>query len=85
MVIKKTKASDPVEIGICAACGHPIFSNEDYYISEGEMIHAEGVGASAKVPGMARWINMSCLFLHLQREHMEDEAAELFGIERKRA
>lgn len=78
----RSEAGDPVVIGTCAACGHPIYSNEDYYISNDEMIHAEGVGASAKVPGMARWIKMSCLFLHLQQDGMEDEAAKLFGIEK---
>ena len=82
MRVNKPDNGDPVVIGTCAACGHPIYSNEDYYLSDGEMIHAEGVGASAKVPGQARWIKLSCLFLHLNEESMEDEAAKLFGIER---
>ncbi len=77
--------NDPYVIGTCAACGHPVYSNEDYYISEGEMIHAQGVGAIAKTVESGKSIYMSCLFLHLQREQMEDEAAQLFGIERVKA
>lgn len=84
MRIVKSKSGDPVVIGRCAACGHPIFSNEDYYISEGEMIHAKGVGAIAKVAASNRTVYISCLFLHLQQEQLEDEAAEMFGIELKR-
>ena len=82
MVFKKTDSGDPIIIGTCAACGHPIYSNEDYFLSNDEMIHAEGVGAIAKTADTGKTIYMSCLFLHLQQEHMEDETVELFGIER---
>ena len=77
-----SESGDPYVIGTCAACGHPIYSNDDYYISNGEMIHARGVGAIAKTVESGKTIYMSCLFLHLQQDNMEDEAAELFGIER---
>ena len=81
----RNDSADPVMIGTCAACGHPIYSNEDYYLSDGEMIHARGVGAIAKTVETGKTIYMSCLFLHLQQDRMEDEAAKLFGIERVRA
>ena len=74
--------NDPVVIGYCAACGHPIFSNEDYYTAGDDMIHAEGVGARAKIIGTETNINVSCLLLMLQQDGMEDETAKLFGIER---
>ena len=66
----RNDGGDPYEIGRCAGCGHAIMSDDDYFISGEDMIHAEGVGAVAKVPGKAKAINMSCLFLYLQREHM---------------
>lgn len=75
-------SGDPVVIGTCAACGHPVFSNEDYYESDGEMIHAEGVGANAKIVGTETSVPISCLFLYLQKDGMNDEAAKLFGIEK---
>lgn len=81
----KTQSNDPIEIGICAGCGHPIYSNENYWLDGDNMIHADGVGASAKVPGQARWIKLSCLFLHLNEESMEDEVADAMKIERKTA
>lgn len=73
-------ANDPVVIGYCAACGHPVYSNDDYYISGDEMIHASGVGAIARTVETGKSIYMSCLFLHLQQELMEEETAKLFGI-----
>ena len=77
----RSENGDPHVIGTCAACGHPIFSNEDYFISDDEMIHARGVGAIAKTVESGKTIYMSCLFLHLQQNNMEHEAAKLFGIE----
>ncbi len=77
-----SESGDPHVIGTCAACGHPIYSNEDYYISCGEMIHARGVGAIAKTVETGKTIYMSCLFLRLQQDSMEDEAAAMFGMER---
>lgn len=77
--------SDPVVIGTCAACGYPIYSNEEYFVSNDEMIHAEGVGANAKIVGTETSVPISCLFLYLQQDGMEEEAAHLFGIERVKA
>lgn len=81
MRVNKPDSGDPVVIGTCEACGHPIYSNEDYYLSDGEMIHAEGVGANAKIVGTETSVPISCLFLYLQKDGMECETAKLFGIE----
>jgi hypothetical protein len=78
----KTPSNDPIEIGICAGCGHPIYSNENYWLDGDNMIHASGkiayVKADNKVIG-----NWTCLFAYMQENAMQDEAASLFGMERK--
>ena len=81
----KTPSNDPVEIGICAGCGHPIYSNENYWLDGDNMIHADGVGATATVVGQQRKRNICCLFLYLQSELLEDEVDEAMKIERKTA
>lgn len=80
------RANDPVEIGICAGCGNPIYSNDDYYLCGDEMIHADGVGARGKTCGdQTENVNMSCLHLYLEETHTADEVAKALGIEKKTA
>ena len=82
----RNESGDPIIIGYCAACGYPIYDHEEYYeTDDGEKIHAEGVGARAKIIDTNLSFNLSCVLLHLQREYMEDEAAKLFGFERRKA
>ena len=86
MRVPKVECDDPVVVGYCVACDHPIYSNEDYYIDQyGAMIHAKGVGATAKTAESDTSIYISCLYLYLQQEILEDDAAKLFGIEKKEA
>ena len=80
----RNEYNDPVVIGYCEACGYPIYDNEEYYDLDGVKVHAEGVGARAKIIDTYLSFNMSCILLHLQREHLDDEAAKLFGFEKKR-
>lgn len=86
MRVVRAESDDPVVVGYCTACDQPIFSNEDYYIDQyGAMIHAKGVGATAKIAGSDTSIYISCLHLYLQQEHPEYETAEIFGLEKKEA
>lgn len=86
MRVPRIESDDPVVVGYCVACDHPIYSNEDYYIDQyGAMIHAQGVGAEATITGTETKVNVSCLYLYLQQEHTEDEAAKMFEIERVNA
>ena len=78
----KPVENDPVEIGVCAGCGQPIYSNEDHWLDGVNMIHAEGAGARVKVIGTELWKNVSCLFLYLNEEMLDNEVAEAMKIER---
>ena len=78
-------SNDPYEIGICAGCGHPIYSNDNYWLDGDEMIHADGVGAMATVIDKPGTITISCLMLYLENICMQDEVAEAMGIEKKKA
>lgn len=80
------RANDPVEIGICAGCGNPIYSNDDYYFCDDEMIHAFGVGARGKTCGdHPETVTMSCLCLYLMETRSMDEVAQAIGIEKHKA
>lgn len=81
----KTPSNDPIEIGICEGCGYPIYSNENYWLDGENMIHADGVGATATVIGQQQKRNISCLFLYLQSELLEDEVARALEIEKVKA
>lgn len=76
--------NDPIIIGYCEGCGHPIYSNEDYFEHDGDIVHADGVGARAKVIGSDLKVNMSCFLLYLELTYAHEQAAELFGFERKK-
>lgn len=81
----KTPSNDPIEIGICAGCGHPIYSNENCRLDGDNMIHADGVGATATVIGQLRKRNISCMSLYIESEFLVDEVAEALGFELKKA
>lgn len=88
MRLPRATANDPVEIGVCAGCGQPIYSNEDYWLtSDGEyMIHAEGVGARGKTCGEnPRSVTMSCLGLYIRDNCEEELLAKLLDIVRVNA
>lgn len=86
MRIKRTVANDPVEIGICAGCGNPIYSNENYWLSGEDMIHADGIGARGKTVGESKdYVTIGCLHLYLSEVFEDGEVAKALGIERKNA
>lgn len=84
-MVERNESKDPVVIGYCDACGYPIYDNDEYYDLDGVKIHAEGVGAKARIMGTELYRNISCIFLYLQGDHAEDETAKLFGFERRNA
>lgn len=82
MMYHRTHDDEPHVIGYCAGCGGEIVSDEPYYQDGDNMIHASGkiayVKADNKIIG-----NWTCLFAYMQENAMQDEAASLFGMERK--
>ena len=84
MRLPKATANDPVIIGYCAGCGNPIYSNEQYLTYFGDMIHAEGVGAVARIVDneMNRTIQMSCVLLYIREICEEDKVIEALGMTR---
>lgn len=76
---------DPIEIGVCAGCGHPIYSNENHWLDGENMIHADGVGAMATIVDKPGKVKISCLLLYMENICMEDEVAKALEIERVRA
>lgn len=73
---------EPQVIGWCAGCGSEVYSDQEYFQDGDQIVHATGF--ITKITTINGQVPVSCLMSYLSECCLENEVAQLLGMERRK-